>query len=70
MTKPRITITIDGPAGAGKSTLAEHLAAHLAQKHGVKVTLNDDGMRQRVNLAHVELAEHFNAEVDIIVEQK
>lgn len=38
----RPIIAIDGPAGAGKSTLAEHLSAALALKYRVQVLHMDD----------------------------
>jgi uridine kinase len=38
----RPIIAIDGPAGAGKTTLADHLAAALSLKYSVKVIHMDD----------------------------
>lgn len=69
MTKPQITIHIDGRAGAGKSPLARHLATYLKIVHGVSVTLQDDGERQAVPDVHNPLT-HFDADVTISVEQK
>jgi adenylate kinase family enzyme len=70
MSKPKITITIDGAAGAGKSTLAQHLANYLNHMHGVKVRLKDDGGWQSLNSDFVELPNYFDADVTINVEQK
>lgn len=70
MTKPKITITIDGRQGSGKSTLAQYLATDLKIRHGVDVSLNDDGQRQPVPDVHETLGNHFDADVVIIVEKK
>lgn len=69
MTKPQIIITIDGQAGAGKTTLAHYLALHLQHVHGVKVYLKDgEHVKPWPSLA--ELPDHFDADVIINVEQK
>lgn len=70
MSKPNITITINGAAGAGKSTLAHYLAWHLTHMHGVPVTLFDDGSAQVPSSECAELPNHFDAHVTINVEQK
>lgn len=69
MTKPKITITIDGPTGAGKTTLAQYIGANLRHLHGVAVELRDDGGYVEA-LTQTELPNHFDADVTIIVEQK
>jgi adenylate kinase family enzyme len=69
--KREITITIDGPAGAGKTTLARYLATDLKIRHGVQVKLIDDGNRPvSVPDVHETLENYFDANVTIIVEQK
>jgi ABC-type uncharacterized transport system YnjBCD ATPase subunit len=70
MSKPQITVTISGPAGAGKSTLAEHIASDLAIRYGVKVQLIDDGWNQLLPTSARHLPGHFDADVAILVEQK
>lgn len=68
MSKPKITITIDGPQGSGKSTLARYLASVLQHDNGVTTTLNDGG---RLMPEHrEELAHYFRTNVTINVEQK
>lgn len=70
MSKPKITITISAPAGAGKSTLAGYIAADLKIRHGIDVKLIDDGREQPLPLATRHLEHYFNPEVTIIAEQK
>lgn len=70
MTKPKITITIDGATGAGKTTLAHYLAWHLQTLHGVPVKIIDDGRTQIPSSDYAELPNYFDAEVTINVEQK
>jgi len=70
MKKPQITITIDGPAGAGKSTLAQYIGTNLKFCHGVVVMLNDDGGHAALAPHHDDLPNHFDADVTINVEQK
>jgi uridine kinase len=69
MPKPKITITIDGPTGAGKTTLAQYIGANLRHQHGVKVVLHDDGNYAEA-LTQTDLPNHFDADVTINVEQK
>lgn len=66
--KKQITITIDGPQGAGKSTLAHYLVSALTQ-NGVSTRLND-GTAGRLLSKWEALPEHFDADVTINVEQK
>lgn len=68
--KPQITITIDGRAGAGKSTLAQHLANYLSVQHGVKVRLRDELNNGQLDPFYANLPEYFDADVTINVEQK
>ena len=70
MSKPQITIRIDGPAGSGKTQLAQHIAADLSVRHGVNVTLIDDGWKQPPPSSTHHLPYSFGTEVIITVEQK
>lgn len=70
MSKPKITITISGPAGSGKTTLADYIAAHLSIPYGFKVKLIDDDHEQALPTSTVFLPSSFRPEVTIITEKK
>lgn len=65
----QITITIDGPQGSGKSTVARYLASVLAQ-NGVPTRLSDNGQTVPFADKWEVLPDHFDADVTINVEQK
>lgn len=44
MKRQQVTITLSGPAGAGKTILARHLANYLHRDYGFEVTWRDDFM--------------------------
>ena len=69
MNKRQITITVDGAAGHGKTTLAHYLTLHLQGLHGLKVTLHD-GEHVKPFPGLAELPDYFDADVSINVEQK
>jgi deoxyadenosine/deoxycytidine kinase len=70
MKKPVITVVIGGPAGAGKTTLAQYIAADLKIRHGVDVKLIDDNHEQLLPTSTIGLHANFNPQVVIDVEQK
>lgn len=67
MTRQQITITIDGPAGAGKTLLSQHLLHHLAINYGLNVKLNDGAWSGIPSPAHKGLSEHFKADITLNV---
>lgn len=64
-----IIVTVDGPSGSGKGTLAQHIADRLNLNHfsagDVFRTLAEEK-----GMTHVELAEKAGKEVDIEVDRK
>jgi ABC-type uncharacterized transport system ATPase component len=66
----KITITISGLAGHGKSTLADYIASDLKIRHGLNVKLIDDNHEQLPPTSHRALPAHFNADITIITEEK
>jgi uridine kinase len=68
--KPEITIAISGPTGAGKTTLAQYIAADLKIRYGIDVKLIDDGHEQSLPTSTTTLKSHFKPQVTVSVEQK
>lgn len=66
--KSDIVITVDGPSGAGKGTLAEHIAEKLGIEHFSASDVFYQIAEDR-GISHVELAEKAEKEVDIEVDR-
>lgn len=67
--KAEIIVTVDGPSGSGKGTMAEYIADELEIKHFsagdvFRSIAEDRGM------THVELAEKAGKEVDLEVDRR
>lgn len=69
MTTPvRLTITISGVAGAGKTTLAHLVAKHLFHSTDAEVILIDDGERRNLELGPSFLL-HRPTEITVITKE-
>lgn len=64
-----VIVTVDGPSGSGKGTLAKH----IAEKLGIDYFSAGDVFRsiaEEKGITHVELAEKADKEVDVEVDRK
>lgn len=64
-----IIVTVDGPSGSGKGTLAKHIADRLGIDHFSAGDMFRSIAEER-GISHVELAEKAGKEVDIKVDRK
>lgn len=64
-----IIVTVDGPSGSGKGTLAQHIADRLGTDHFSAGDVFRSIAEER-GISHVELAEKAGKEVDIQVDRK
>ena len=67
--KAEIIVTVDGPSGSGKGTLASHIADMLDLKH---FSAGDvfRSIAEEQGITHVELAEKAGKEIDLEVDRK
>lgn len=64
-----IIVTVDGPSGSGKGTLAQHIADRLDLKHFSAGDIFRSIAEER-DVSHVELAKEAGEEVDREVDRK
>lgn len=64
-----IIVTVDGPSGSGKGTLAKHIADRLGIDHFSAGDVFRSIAEER-GITHVELAEKAGKEVDLEVDRK
>lgn len=67
--KAEIIVTVDGPSGSGKGTLAEEIADRLGIKHFSAGDVFRSIAEDR-GITHVELAEKADKEVDLEVDRR
>jgi len=67
--KAEIIVTVDGPSGSGKGTLAEEVADRLGIKHFSAGDVFRSIAEDR-GITHVELAEKADKEVDLEVDRR
>lgn len=64
-----IVVTVDGPSGAGKGTIADHIAKRLRVMHFSASDVFYQIAEDR-GISHVELAEKADKEVDLEVDRR
>ncbi|MFB6147939.1 MAG: AAA family ATPase, partial [Candidatus Nanohaloarchaea archaeon] len=64
-----VIVTVDGPSGAGKGTIAEHISDVLGIEHFSASDVFYQIAEDR-GISHVELAEQAEKEVDIEVDRR
>lgn len=67
--KADVIVTVDGPSGSGKGTLAQHIAGRLDADHFSAGDIFRSIAAER-GMSHVELAEKAGKEVDLEVDRR